>query len=799
MLGAVSPARQLLHHSFTGRPGRVGRLTPSRPDRVAFTYAISSMHRYGVQMSRAGRARSFPAATILTLAVLAASPSSSRAAPALSFQPELGFPASDVSMVGVSPGEAPGAVWAIGSVGPVPASVNGQPFAGEALLHHAQGEGWQVVPVADAQGTPLEFARGGVLGDAGSPLVSDDGGIVLPTESGQSIITREPGGTFVQAPAPGEPALKEHEALFPGSTSELAPDYVALDEGGHTGALVIPEPVSSLRVLHYDGVGWTAEPICSEYNAKNVCTEAEASIQPLAIAASSPQNAWLLAKNESGEPLLFQRTFPAGAAQPVWVQTGEPSSWVPSGDAISARSSGQMLTVTSQGVWVDATLVEGKQLADISVLLDVASPSTLLGTWCYPRVGSQAKCTAGAASLGAPLPEGYKSFAWPGAGTGTRIITGLEEGALLRLQESGDFEYVVGGGGNPSGDAAFVSPEEGWIAGAGGSDSAKVEHVTATPTASSLQSWPLPFRRPLTAIATQPGATPGSADAQALAVGDRGQIARFIPGEGWTPEFLYSASGTVAEPRLRGVAWPEPDRAYAVGDGGAMWLWRAETGLWEPDPAAPVNFHANLTAIAFSAENPALGDAVGKQGTLLAYDKTWTQQALPAGLEQADFTSVAFAGGEALVTYRLVNAADEEEGRLDRQRRLGLDDRLERSKSACRASKFEGTRSLEGRRPARWRCGGRRAGVGDRARLRRRSVALRTPAAARSAERRGARRRPRRSGSAGAGLDRSRRTQRPKRRREDLPGNRHRARVGLRRAADGDRPRPAANQWLSAA
>jgi len=41
---------------------------------------------------------------------------------------------------------------------------------------------------------------------------------------------------------------------------------------------------------------------------------------------------------------------------------------------------------------------------------------------------------------------------------------------------------------------------------------------------------------------------------------------------------------------LRGVAWPEPKRAHAVGDSGAMWLWREETRLWERDPGAPIGF-----------------------------------------------------------------------------------------------------------------------------------------------------------------------------------------------------------------
>ncbi len=42
-----------------------------------------------------------------------------------------------------------------------------------------------------------------------------------------------------------------------------------------------------------------------------------------------------------------------------------------------------------------------------------------------------------------------------------------------------------------------------------------------------------------------------------------------------------------------------------MGDLGAMWVWRAETGLWEKDPAAPLNgFQGNLDGIAFAPGNP---------------------------------------------------------------------------------------------------------------------------------------------------------------------------------------------------
>ncbi len=602
-------------------------------------------------MSRASRALPFLAATLL---VAAATPSASRAASAFSFRPQLGLPGSP-TLIGASPGQAPGEVWAMAGIGSVPATaVGGQPVKdATVLLRHAQGTGWQIVPVLDEQGKELAFS--------GSPGVTDGGGVAMLSADATTIITHDPSGAFVQAPAP----VKAPE---PGAVLEteesLSDTLAALDEPAHTGALIVPASLSPSHpgVLHYDGARWTREPICTRYAAGEPEPCAYASkLSVKAIAASSPQNAWLLASGAGGSPMLFKRTAVGGSGPPVWVES-QPASWAPSGDLLTTRASGQMLTVTSQGVWVDATLhTPTVSSASISLLLDAASPSTVLGTWCYPR-----EACPGAGSLGERLPEAYASFAWPSpGGLGTRIIAGLEGGALLRFQGGGDFQYLVGGGGPASSDVVFASPEEGWIV-SGGYLGAEIERVTTSPARSALgaeQAWPLPFRRPLLAIAAQPGTTPGEPNAQVLAVGEQGQIARYLPGQGWVPEFLYNAAGTVQTPSLRGVAWPEPNRAYAVGSEGAMWIWRSETGLWEPDPAAPLGFHGNLTAIAFSPLDPAIGYAVGKQGTLLTYDKTWTQQALPPGLEQADFTSVAFAGAEALATYRMVeaNAKGEEE------------------------------------------------------------------------------------------------------------------------------------------
>jgi hypothetical protein len=224
------------------------------------------------------------------------------------------------------------------------------------------------------------------------------------------------------------------------------------------------------------------------------------------------------------------------------------------------------------------------------------------------------------------------------------------------------FTYEIGAGGQVGGGggAAFTGPDQGWMGNGVGNFTADREgqaqmiHITPEPQGDQLQESPVPFRSPLLAVAQRPGTTPGDPSAESVAGGVGGEIGRYRPGEGWQPESLLNSAGEVQTPTLRGVAWPEASRAYAIGDNGAMWLWRAETELWQPDPAKPLNFDANLTAIAFAPGNPRLGYAVGKGGTVLRFGKSWTPEQLPSELQSVNFTSVTFAGNEALAAYREV-------------------------------------------------------------------------------------------------------------------------------------------------
>ena len=110
--------------------------------------------------------------------------------------------------------------------------------------------------------------------------------------------------------------------------------------------------------------------------------------------------------------------------------------------------------------------------------------------------------------------------------------------------------------------------DEGWLEGP--------FHVTRNPEPARMRdSWPVSARGPLTSVAPAPGEHAG----RRRRAGAGGRARRHAscatsPGEGWVREFLLSSTGAVVRSNLRGVAWPEAARAHAVGDLGAMWLWR---------------------------------------------------------------------------------------------------------------------------------------------------------------------------------------------------------------------------------
>jgi hypothetical protein len=543
--------------------------------------------------------------------------------------------------------------------GPQPSSSS--PSRQLAFLRYADSSGWQVfqAPV-DANGNPY---RGPVPNRLSVAITPQGGGVLAGRDASRPageqvvVLDHEPGGSWRALPPPPPGVLLAAEGEAP--AEELAAEEgagaiadAAFDESGHTGLFFAPKGRSSEQaVIHWDGVAWNREPIA-------VPAGTEAKFHVLAIGATGGANAWAIA--EAAEALgrsfvLLQRVSNGGGAE--WVERGLGAARFADRDTPAEGIEGlapiggaaQPLTVTQDGVWVDlGGTIEGVK-RDLTIFYD-SGVGAVTGSWCDAALCQPGHPT-GQGPLGVKLSRqlGYRSFAWSGTGFGTRIVTnpldpgGGEEsnrGTYLRFSE-GQFVRTPGGGGNFRATGAFANVDSGWLQG-------PVEISTKT-APSELRPWPIPLRAPLTAIAAAPGTAPGALGSGALAVGADGAVARYVPGHGWEREYLTSSSGAVSKATLRGVAWPEPGHAYAVGDRGAMWEWNANDDLWIADPGVPIGFEGNLMGVAFDPGDPSRGYAVGKNGVLLGFGKSWEPEALPPGFADDNLTSIAFAGSQAIV------------------------------------------------------------------------------------------------------------------------------------------------------
>lgn len=628
-------------------------------------------------------------------------------------------PAEDVTMIGATR-EAPEETWGVGQSGPR-----------TVLVRYVQGNGWSLGP-ALPEGFELgKSPLAGQVNPQGDGVLAG----TVPAEKGtdQALLVGK-GGTFVDRPVPTEgetlkageePLLKSGEKLF---GVDRAPLIVPLEgEGAEAGALLVPVREGAgveNHVLRWDGRKWTSEPI-------EVPKASTGDFRVLGIGATSPTNAWLLAQLSSkegaypaGAVALFRRVREGEGPGAEWVWkpvtvagnseeaepltvpvsgAGAPEPFTLAGRGEPPAVIAQTLTVTSEGIWVDGERGDVKAPTTIYFTPEGEAGETrghVQASWCLLPAGAASAPTC-QHELPEGLPSGFdRSIAWDkaevGGEYGGRVITGFAEGVSLRLEADGAFERVLALGAGPEPNAfpgaqhgaAFSGPHEGWL-GAG----PMPVHLTEERLESRLQPWPAPFRQPLFALAPAPGAPVAALSSEAIAVGDFGSVARFEPGKGWLPESLFGPGERVEYPRLRAVVWPTSNRIFAVGDSGQMWLWRKETGLWEKDPATPLNFRGNLLGVAFDPQEPAYGFAVGspgvvykkieagesnelpsceheegtpkkirpeereEPGVLLRYGKTWTQEpdsALPPQVQcRASFIAVAFAGSEAIVAYRV--------------------------------------------------------------------------------------------------------------------------------------------------
>lgn len=629
-------------------------VAPRRPRRRAAVAAAIAVGTLGVvALSLPGTGTSAPGGLPLAL-------------------PELGVAGPSTVLIDAVPGGEPGEVWAYARLGADipqprvgdrlvefgPAPGTGTPDPQLAFLRHTDATGWQIFETPVDEGGRV--LRSLVPNADAARMVAGGGGVMAvqdadaPLAQQAAILRRQPGGRFTRIARPpatvllgaGDPGAGDPAEALAEDRGRGRVNLTAFANGGRTGFYVVPvgRDVENavIRNSGADGAGaWTREEID---------TGPVTSFEVAAIAARTSGDAWLVARDATNGIRLFRRESDTA---PQWRELTLGAT--PFSDAAQAAAAGvsdvrpldgtaQTLTVTPDGVWVDGQLESGGTTSSFTLFVDPSGAlSDRVRSWC--DVASV--CDHGLADARFSTGQGYRSFAWPGAGAGTRIVTNIlraggddstNRGAYLRIDGT-TARRVPGAGSNFQPSGAFFAVDDGWLGGP--------VRITQAAPAARLRSWPVALRAPLTDVAPEPGKAAGSLDSGALAVGGDGAVARFVPGQGWVREFLLSSNGNVSRPTLRGVAWPEAGRAHAVGDLGAMWLWRSDTGLWERDPGAPIGFEENMMDVAFEPGNPSRGYAVGKEGTILRYDKSWQPEAVPAGFEEANFTSIAFSGRTA--------------------------------------------------------------------------------------------------------------------------------------------------------
>jgi hypothetical protein len=611
------------------------------------------------------------AAAFAALLVVASPDTGRSQTPGVGPLPLLGVADPGTILMGAAPAGEPGEAWGyrrlpltVGAVSVGTRRLRFGPQTGTppipqlAFIRHTNANGWQVFD------TPVDEAGNPYRGPAPNRLsarVTPAGGAVLVGRDGTRpageravVIHHEPGGLWRVLDDPPIGVLRPPEGEAPAESlvAEEGAGAIAIaafDENGRTGLFLGPQGRSVADgIVHYDGVVWKREEV-------QVPAGSEAKFHTLAIGATGTGNAWALAEADekalNRSVVLLERTV-SPEEKVLWVERplngtsfasrDEPAQQIAGAAPIGGAA--QPLTVTADGVWIDLGATIAGVERDVTIFFDGGTDS-VTGSWCDAAPCDDER------PLGVKLSRqgGYRSFAWPGGAFGTRVITnpldpgGSEEsnrGTWLRFDGVG-FERLPGGGANFSPSGAFSSLDSGWLEG-------PVEISAKAPPA-RLTPWPLSARAPLADATAAPGESPGALDAPALAVGSDGVVVRFEPGRGWRREFLLSAGGSVNKANLRGVAWPEPARAHAVGDRGAMWQWNRADDLWTTDPGIPIGFEGNLMDVAFDPANPDRGYAVGRDGVLLSYGKSWDPEPLPPGFESTDLTSIAFAGSQAIV------------------------------------------------------------------------------------------------------------------------------------------------------
>ena len=342
---------------------------------------------------------------------------------------------------------------------------------------------------------------------------------------------------------------------------------------------------------------------------------------------------------------------------------------------------------------------------DVTLFYDSGSDA-VTGSWCDAaavcgdgRSGSSSRARSATAASPGRAPASARGSS-PTRSTPAAARTS-NRGTYLRFADGAASRGMPGGGGNFRASGAFSSADSGWLDGPV-EISAKTR-ARAAALLAGLAAGAADRRRP-----RRPGAAPGSLGSAALAVGADGGVARYEPGRaGSASSCSPPAARQQADPARRRLAGTGP-RLRGRRPRGDVAVERRD-GLWIADPGVPIGFEGNLMDVAFDPAEPE-SRLRGRQGRACCsrYGKSWEQEALPAGFEGANLTSIAFAGSQAIVAAGgdlLVN--DGGGWHVDASAHALLDSGPRRQPAALRR-----------RRPARRRRRRRRARHRDRARRR---------------------------------------------------------------------------------
>ncbi len=612
-------------------------------------------------------------------------------AAALDAQPVLGLADRETTIIGAAPAGEAGETWAYRRL-PLDLPLVGDgsgALAFGALANPANPapqllfERW-----TDASGvwspaqTPLDEDgdpyRGPVPAAGGARVTASGGGVLVgrdparPSGRQAVVLTRDPGGRWHALPAAPDDVVLPADELTSTPAEQLAPaqgadpmTVAAYDADGATNVLLpLVGRDADSAVAHWDGRGWSREPI-------DVPADSASDFHVLAVAASAGDAAYLVARTDAtlGDGVvLFRRVVTSGVASWERQDLGAPlfarAATAASGVATLASFGGglaQTLTATPDGVWVDGAMTLDDGSSSDFTFFWSSGAGRVTGSWCDANGPDGAALCADPLALEIRPPRRLPLVRVhgrrlrppradePARARRRRRLQQRHLGELRRqrlhaparrrrqlrrqrrlLQPRARLARRSRAGDRP---ARAETPHDlaglDALAAAGGRDRAGQAGRRARQRRARRRRQRR--RRPLHARQRLGARVPALLDRRRqLADAARRRLAG-------------------GRPRLRRRR-PRRDVAVAQGDRAVG-----------EDAAAPIAFDGNLMGVAFDPANGERGYAVGRGGVLLAYGKTWTQEALPAGFEQGDFTSVAFAGRQALVaagTDLLVNDGD---------------------------------------------------------------------------------------------------------------------------------------------